>query len=469
MRSTRLRHQALMLILTLLTLTALGALTLPRLHSAPAARNPHTVGPRASFDQEVSQHVQQLLEEGRQIFRFDTFGDEVFWGETLKLHEALAQVSPNAALALGLKVDLDALPADVMAALRDGAIDLDDPAVTLALLQLKAVLGVTGFFNGQGQLRSVGIQCALCHSRVDDAFRAPGIPAGTIGHRLDGWANRDLDVGAIIALAPDLRAFSDLLEVDEATVRRILTSWGPGKFDAQLILDGKGFRPDGKTAAVLIPPAFGLAGVNLHTWTGAWGTVTYWNALVANLEMHGQGTFFDPRLDDPVQFPVAARNGLGHVRNEPDLISAKLPALHFYQLALPAPTPPPGSFDPHAAARGDALFSGRARCATCHVEPVWTEPGRNLHTADEIGIDDFQANRAPDQRYRTAPLNGLWTHQQGGFYHDGRFATLLEVVTHYDRFFGLGLSDRDKRDLVEYLKSLPSASEAAGRRRTRHP
>jgi hypothetical protein len=469
MRSTRSQHQSLILTLTLLTLTALGALTLPRLHSAPAARPPQTVGPRAPFDREIRHHAQRLLEEGRQIFRFDTFGDEAFWGDTLKLHQALAQVSPNAALALGLKVDLDALPADVIAALRQGALNLEDPAVTLALLQLNAVLGVTGFFNGQGQLQSVGIQCALCHSRVDDSFSAPGIPAGTIGHRLDGWANRDLDVGAVIALAPDLSAFATLLGVDEATVRTVLTSWGPGKFDAQLTLDGKGFRPDGRSAAVLIPPAFGMAGVNLHAWTGAWGTVTYWNAFVANLEMRGQGTFFDPRLDDPVQFPIAARNGLGHVRHEPDLITAKLPALHFYQLALPAPTPPPGSFDPEAAARGETLFSGKARCATCHVEPVGTEPGWNLHTADEIGIDDFQANRAPDKRYRTAPLNGLWTHQKGGFYHDGRFATLLDVVTHYDRFFGLGLSDQDQHDLVEYLKSLPSASEEDGSGRTRYP
>jgi hypothetical protein len=422
------------------------------------------------FNRMIAQHARQLLQEGRQTFRFDTFGDEAFWGDTLQLHQALAQVSPKAALALGLKVDLDALPRNVVAALQQGALKLDDPALTLTLLQLRAVLGVTGFFNGQGQLQSVGFQCALCHSRVDDSFSAPGIPAGTIGHRLDGWPNRDLNVGAIIAQAPDLTAFTTSLGVDADTVRRVLNSWGPGKFDAELFLDGQLFRPDGQPAATLIPPAFGLAGVNLHTWTGAWGTVTYWNALVANLELHGQGTFVDPRLDDPVQFPVAARNGLGHVRNEPDLITAKLPALHFYQLALPAPTPPPGSFDAAAAARGDALFSGKARCTTCHVEPVWTEPGWNLHTADEIGIDDFQANRAPDRRYRTSPLNGLWTHQQGGFYHDGRFATLREVVSHYDMFFGLGLSDQDKNDLVEYLKSLPSESEEVqGSRRTRQP
>jgi hypothetical protein len=423
-----------------------------------------------TFDRMIAQHARQMLQEGRQIFRFDTFGDEAFWGDTLQLHQALAQVSPSAALALGLKVDLNALPPDIIAALQQGALNLEDPALTLTLLQLHAVLGVTGFFNAQGQLQSVGFQCALCHSRVDDAFSAPGIPAGTIGHRLDGWPNRDLNVGAIIAQAPDLSAFSTALGVDVDTVRRVLTSWGPGKFDAELFLDGKAFRPDGKPAATLIPPAFGLAGVNLHTWTGAWGTVTYWNALVANLELHGQGTFFDPRLDDPAQFPIAARDGLGHVRNDLDLITAKLPALHFYQLALPAPTPPPGSFDPDAAARGDELFSGKAQCTTCHVEPVWTEPGWNLHTADEIGIDDFQANRAPDHRYRTSPLNGLWTHQKGGFYHDGRFGTLLDVVSHYDTFFGLGLSDQDKNDLVEYLKSLPSASEeATGSGRTLRP
>ena len=253
MSTTRPQYLPLILTLTLLTLTVLGALTLPRLHSAPAARPPQTVGPRAPFDREIRQHAQQLLEEGRQIFRFDTFGDEAFWGETLKLHQALAQVSPNAALALGLKVDLDALPPDVIAALRQGALDLEDPALTLTLLQLNAVLGVTGFFNGQGQLQSIGIQCALCHSQVDGSFSAPGIPAGTIGHRLDGWANRDLDVGAIIALAPDLSAFATLLGVDEATVRTVLTGWGPGKFDAQLTLDGKAFRPDGQSAAVLIP------------------------------------------------------------------------------------------------------------------------------------------------------------------------------------------------------------------------
>src|SRR4029077_13185036 len=191
------------------------------------------------------------------------------------------------------------------------------------------------------------------------------------------------------------------------------------------------FRPDGKSAAVLIPPAFGLAGVNLHTWTG-WGGVSHWNAFVANLEMHGQGTFFDPRLDDATQFPVAAKAGLGHVKNDPDLVTAKLPALHFYQLAIPAPPPPAGSFNRDAATRGKTVFTEKAMCSNCHVPPLYTEPGWNLHTPSEVCVDSFQADRAPDKRYRTSPLNGLWTHTQGGFYHDGRFATLGDVVNHYD-------------------------------------
>jgi hypothetical protein len=265
--------------------------------------------------------------------------------------------------------------------------------------------------------------------------------------------NRDLNVGAIINFAPDLSAIAEILDVNEATVRTVLAAWGPGKFDAELLLDGKGFRPDGKSAATLIPPAFGLAGVNLHTWTG-WGSVTHWNAFVANLEMHGKGTFFDPRLDDSEQFPVAARNGFGNVRNKPDLITPKLSALHFYQLAIPAPSPPEGSFSRIAAERGKEVFNNKGHCATCHVPPLYTEPGWNLHAGNEIGIDDFQANRAPDHKYRTAPLKGLWTHQKGGFFHDGRFATLEDVVNHYDTIFGLSLTEQEKTDLVQFIKSL---------------
>jgi hypothetical protein len=398
----------------------------------------------------------RVLEEGRRTFRFDTFGSEAFFGDTIKLHQALEGaahggvgpgVSPRTALALGLKVDVQALPPQLQNSLRRGEVNLDDPATTLALLQLNAVVGLTGLFNPDGSLKSVGIQCALCHSTVNDSF-APGI-----GQRLDGWANRDLNVGAIINLAPDLSALDTLLGVSDATTRSVLQGWGPGKFDAELLLDGKGFRPDGKTAATLIPPAFGLAGVNLHTWTG-WGSVTHWNAFVANLEMHGKGTFYDPRLNDAAKFPVAARAGFGNVRMTPDLITPKLAALHFYQLALPAPPPPEGSFDKQAAERGKAVFEGVARCATCHVPPLFTEPGWNLHTPAEIGVDDFQAKRAPDERYRTSPLKGLFTHQRGGFYHDGRFGTLRDVVEHYNSVLGLGLTEQQKNDLVEYLKSL---------------
>lgn len=409
-----------------------------------------------AFDEQINDNAEQMIEEGRAIFRNDTFGDEEFWGDLLKLHTAISGaqlggvgpgVSPKTALGVGLKVDSDALPKSLTKQLKNGKVNLDDPATTLALLKLDAVVGVKGFFNQDGSLRSMGISCAICHSTVDDSF------AQGIGKRLDGWANRDLNVGAIVGLAPNLKPVASLLGVDEATVRAVLQSWGPGKFDAELFLDGKAFRPDGKSAATLIPPAFGLAGMNLHTWTG-WGGVAHWNAFVANLEMHGKGTFYDPRLNDSQKFPIAAKNGFGNVRATPDLITSKLAALHFYQLSIPAPTALKGSFDKDAAARGQAIFAGKAQCAMCHVPPLFTEPGWNMHKASEIGIDDFQAKRAPDEAYRTAPLKGLWTHQKGGFYHDGRFSSLRDVVDHYDKFFTLSLAEQEKTDLIEYLKSL---------------
>jgi hypothetical protein len=403
----------------------------------------------AQLDQRVSYNVQRQLVEGKQIFRYDTFGDQDFWGGQLRLHESVATLSPNQAFALGLKVDVDALPPVLVQQLLDGNVPLDDPAVTLSLLKRNAVVGVTGFFSEDGTLlTSVGIQCALCHSTVDDTT-FPGI-----GHRLDGWANRDLNVGAIVASAPTVKPFADALEVSEDDVRTVLNAWGPGKFDALLILDGKGFRPDKKTGAVLIPPAFGMAGVNLHTSTGAWGNVSYWNAFVANLEMHGQGTFVDERLNNPDQFPVATRNGFFDKRDPVDLISSKLPALHMYQLAIPAPKPPVGSFDAKAAERGKVLFNGKSNCASCHVPPTFSEPGWNLHTPEEMGLDSFQADRSPDRRYRTAPLAGLWTHQKGGFFHDGRFNTLDEVVEFYNTQFALGLTTQEKLDLVQFLLSI---------------
>jgi hypothetical protein len=415
--------------------------------STPAALDP------------IAASAQKMIDEGRHTFRYDTFGDEAFWGDTLKLHTAIegsahggvgAGVTPKTALAVGLKVDLDALPPAVVAAAKAGKVDLESVDTTLTLLQLDAVVGVKGVFDASKKLTSIGIQCALCHSTVDDAF-APGI-----GHRLDGWANRDLNVGAIVNLSPDLSAVDTLLGVDDATVRTVLAGWGPGKFNAQLFLDRKAVGPDATGpagAAAVIPPAFGLAGVNLSTYTG-FGSATYWNAFVANLEMHGKGTFIDSRLADSNQFPVAAAAGFSNVRSTTDLITAKLPALQVYQLAIPAPSPPAGTFDAVAAARGKTAFEGPGKCSSCHVAPLFTEPGWNMHTGAEIGIDTFQSDRSPDKRYRTTPLKGLFSHTKGGFYHDGRFATLGAVVDHYDTSQSLGLTAGQKSDIVEYLKSL---------------
>ena len=434
------------------------------------------------FDRVIQSNARNFIEDGRKTFRFDTFGDEAFWGDSLKLHQAIAGsklgdvgsgVSPRTALAVGLKVDSEALSSNVIEAIRNGKVDLDDPATTLALLQLNAVVGVTGFFDQKGAMTSIGIQCAFCHSTVDNSLPQlcagaiqPNPGTGCVGRRLDGWSNRDLNVGAIVSLAPDLSVLASLLNTDQATVRSVLGTWGPGKFDAELVLDGKAFNPQQITdgaitgtnvpGATLIPPAFGLGGVNLHTWTG-WGSVPHWNAFVANLEMHGKGRFWDPRLNNAAQFPIAAAHGFGdlpHIDPDSDQITSKLQALQFYQLAIPSPEPPAGSFDPAAADRGDALFSGKAKCNNCHVEPLWTDSGWNLHAPPEICIDSFQANRAPDQHYRTSPIGDLFTHFKGGFYHDGRFATLNDVVNHYDRCMALGLTSSEKSDLIQYLLSL---------------
>src|SRR5690349_6292847 len=433
-----------------------------------------------NFDAQIAANASDFLADGRQTFRFDTFGDEAFWGGSLQLHQAIKGaslggvgpgISPITALSLGLKVDIDALPQPLINQLKQGKVDLNSPATTVALLKLNAVVGLKGFFQGDN-LSSIGITCAVCHSTVDNSLTFG------VGHRLDGWANRDLDVGKIIAAAPDLSAFVNLLGVSEATVRTVLNSWGPGKFDAELSLDGKAFNPQQVTdgvvtgtnvpGATLIPNAFGLAGYNQHTWTGAWGSIPYWNAFVAALEMHGVGRFFDPRLNNAAKFPIAAANGfadLPHIDPDQDRITKKLPALQFYQLAIPAPAPEAGvDFNAAAAARGDELFSGKAKCNDCHVEPLWTEPGWNLHTPAEIGIDSFEADRAPDGVYKTMNLAGIFVRENGLFmnpankgryYHDGRFATLLDVVNHYNTHFNLGLTAQEKSDVVEYLKSLP--------------
>jgi hypothetical protein len=449
-----------------------------------AADQPSTQDSAANFLGSAEHNSKEMITQGRQIFRFDTFGDEAFWGDSLKLHQTINHLAPSQALQLGLKIDSEALPSAVIDAIKKGTVNLHDPTVTLLLIKLNAVLGVKGFFNENGTLKSVGLTCAVCHSTVDDSV------APSIGKRIDGVANRDLNVGAITASAPNLQPVVSLLRLADPgvtadQVRAVLKSWGPGKFDAELFLDGKAFNPQQVTngvvtarnvpGATLIPNARGLAGHNLHTWTGAWGTVTYWNAFVAVDEMHGKGTFFDERFDNPQQFPIAAKAKLGHISADPDsdLVTSKLPALQFYQLALPAVKPRPGiDFDPDAAERGDELFSGKANCNSCHREPLWTEPGWNQHTPAEMKIDAFEARRAPASinahgnavhGYRTMNLAGLFVRERGlfmfpqdkgRFYHDGRFKTLLDVVNSYDQRFNLALTEQEKHDLIEYLKSL---------------
>lgn len=395
-----------------------------------------------------------LIAEGKTIFRYDTFGDEDFWSGLLHLDKAIAGeknggygpgVSPKTALAVGLKVDAEALPTGIVEGIKNGSVDLNDPATTLALLKLNAVVGVKGTFDISGGLTSVGITCASCHSTVDNSF-APGI-----GKRLDGWPNRDLNVGAIVSLTDNAKPIANMLHVSEPALRSVLGEWGPGKFSAILFMDGKARRPDGKVAANLIPAAFGLKGVNLTTYTG-WGDISYWNAFVGTLEMHGKGTLIDPRLNDPLKYPIAVENGFYHVQNNPDLITSKLPALKAYQHSIAAPKPPANSFDRNAAAKGRALFLTKANCVSCHAGPLFTD--NSLRKGAEIGIDNFEADRSPTGRYRTPPLGGLFAKEKGGFYHDGRFATYMDVVNHYDQRFSLGLQASEKKELVEFLKSL---------------
>jgi mono/diheme cytochrome c family protein len=369
--------------------------------------------------------------DGQAIFRFDTFGDEQLWTDVLRMHEAIATVDPATALAVGLKVDVEALPPEVIAALRAGQVDLTDPAVTIELLRLNAVVGVKGTVNDAGQLTTIGITCALCHSSVDDSF-APGI-----GRRLDGWANIDLNVGAIVALSPAL---------DDATKAEFRT-WGPGKYDPRHhAIDGTNIIPlNSPSLPIVIPPIYGLEGVGFETFTGD-GPISYWNSYVGVGQMGGQGTFRDPRI------------GL-FIRQRPDLVTPKLPALLEYQLSLRTPTPPAGSFDRAAARRGERLFRREAGCATCHQSPTFTDvlsgPSPRvpfLHDPAEVGMDPAYAQRSATGKYRTTPLRGLQQHPP--YFHDGSAPDLLAVVNHYDTLFGLNLRAAQKADLVEYLKSL---------------
>lgn len=355
------------------------------------------------------------VEEGRRIFRFDDFGDWRFWTDTLRLNDLVEQVTPRTALQLGLKVDADAIPPDVLATVLGNPALLDDPAITRALLGLDAVVGVAARVEGD-QVTRIGITCALCHSTVDDAV-APGI-----GRRLDGWPNRDLAVGTIVSLTPGL----------PDGLRGVYASWAPGFFDPR-------FNVDGISDPVVIPPAYGLAGVGLETYTGE-GPISYWNNYVAVVEMHGHGSFHDPRLGIRIEVPP-----------QEDEVKKKLPALRAYQLTLEAPAPPAGSFDPAAARRGEELFRGAARCAECHAGPRFTDGG-NLHAPEETGMDPAYAQRGTTGGYRATPLRGLWQHAP--YFHDGSAETLLDVVEHYDQALELGLTAQERADLVEYLKSL---------------
>lgn len=361
-----------------------------------------------------------LIAEGKEIFRYDTFGDEKYWTDTLRMHEVIAQaVTPAVALSVGLKVDADALPQEVKDAIGRGEVDLNSTATTVALLKMNAVVGLQGTIenvDGRDTLTRVGVTCALCHSTVDNSF-APGI-----GSRLDGWPNTDLNPGAIVALSP---AVTDAL-------RAVLNSWGPGKYDPRINFDGL-------NTPLVLPPAYGLLGVDKETFT-AEGPVSYWNAYVAVTQMHGQGNFSDPRL------------GINVVQS-PDLVTSKLPALREYQLSIATPAPPPGSYDVAAAQRGRAVFRGQATCSTCHTGSILSDinSGR-LHAPEETGMDPRYAARTSQGAYRTTPLRGLWQHAP--YFHDGSAATLADVVEHYDGVLSLGLSAQQKSDLIEYLKSL---------------
>jgi len=363
----------------------------------------------------------QLIASGKQIFRFETFGDEKFWTDTLHMERVIqAAVDPTTALSVGLKVDMDTLPAAIVQAIQAGQVDLKSPATTVALIKLGAVVGVRGTVvttNGRDSLTRVGITCALCHSTVDNAF-APGI-----GHRLDGWPNRDLNPGAIIALSGALTPAQ----------KAVYNSWGAGKYDPR-------YNFDGKNGPTVIPPAYGLEGLHSVTFTGDGTDLEYWNRYVAVTQMHGQGNFSEPRLGINVQQPA------------PNRVEPNLPALQAYQLSLNAPAAPAGSFDAAAAARGQVVFAGPGKCAQCHIGREFTDGNTRLHALSEIPTDPTYALRTATKQWRTSPLKGIWQHPP--YFHDGSAATLADVVDRYDTKLALNLTAQQKADLVQYLKSL---------------
>jgi len=377
--------------------------------------------PESSTDQAV------LIAQGKEIFRFDTFGDESQWSDTLRMHEVIAKaVDPTTALSVGLKVDAEALPAAVVQGIQNGSIDLKSPDTTIVLLKLNAVVGVQGkveTINGKDILTRVGVTCALCHSTVDNSF-APGI-----GKRLDGWPNRDLDPGAIIALSPSVGA----------AAKAVYNSWGKGKYDPR-------FNFDGVNGPQVIPPAYGLDGIHRITSTGDGDDIAYWNRYVGVTQMGGHGSFSD------------RRTGVNVTNGTDDLITSKLPALQAYQLSLPAPQPPVGSFDPAAAARGKVVFNGPGQCVVCHSGTHLTDANERLHPPSDV-VSEPEPNGAPSwasrgatKQYRTAPLHGLWQHAP--YFHNGSAPTLEAVVRTYNTKKSLGLSEAAISDLVQYLKSL---------------
>ena len=355
------------------------------------------------------------LAQGQETFRFDTYGDETFWTDTLRIHEVISSaVSPATALSVGLKVDADAVPPGTLE-----SADLNSPATTVALLKLNAVVGLKGTvetIDGRDTLTKVGITCALCHSTVNNSMQAG------IGQRLDGWPNLDLNVGAIVALSPALTGVQ----------KAVYSSWGPGKYDAR-------YNFDGQNDPAVIPPAYGLDGVNSVTFTGDGDRIEYWNRYVGVTQMHGHGSFAEPRLNISVS-------------NPPDQLESKLPDLEAYQLSLTKPAPPPGTFDADAASRGQAVFNGPGQCATCHAGATYTDANTLLHPTSEIVTDPTHAERSATGMYRTTPLRALWQHAP--YFHDGSAATLNDVVDRYDSAKNLQLTPQQKADLVEYLKSL---------------
>jgi len=374
-------------------------------------------------DDAAARHA-ALVAEGQQVFRFDTFGDEAKWTDTLRIHEVIrTAVDPTTALAVGLKVDAEALPAAVVAGIQNGSISLTDPATTVALLKLNAVVGLKGTVdtvNGQDTLTRVGTTCALCHSTVDNSF-APGI-----GKRLDGWPNRDLNPGAIIALSPAL----------DAAAKQVFNSWGKGKYDPR-------FNIDGLNKPVVIPPAYGLDGIHRITLTGDGDDIAYWNRYVAVTQMGGLGTMTEPRLN------IDITNGTE------DRVSSKLPALQAYQLSLAAPAAPAGSFDAAAAARGKTVFEGAGQCANCHSGALFTDANSRLHPPADSVVEPETPSyiaRSATKMVRTSPLKGLWQHAP--YFHDGSAATLADVVNVYNTKRTLGLTPAQRSDLTEYLKSL---------------